>query len=111
MRNDSVTDADRDLAFTALADPVRREIVLRLAAGPAAVHEITKPFSISRPAISRHLRILREAGIVAADKQGRQQIYRLSPAALDGPEAFLDEVRSAWNTALSAFKDYVEHRS
>jgi DNA-binding transcriptional ArsR family regulator len=111
MRNDAVTDERRDLTFAALADPVRREIVLRLATGPAAVNEITRPFSISRPAISRHLRVLREAGIVDADKQGRRQIYRLSPEALGGAEEFLAEVRSAWDTALSAFKDYVEHRS
>lgn len=109
MRNGLVTQ--RDQTFTALADPVRREIVLRLASGPAAVGDITRPFSISRPAVSRHLRVLREAGIVAADKQGRRQIYRLSPTALEGAEGFLAEVRSAWEETLSAFKDYVEHRS
>lgn len=111
MRNETVTDERRDLAFTALADPVRREIVLRLASGPAAVNEITRPFSISRPAISRHLRILREAGIVDADKEGRRQIYRLSSDGLAGAEAYLAEVRTTWDSALAAFKDYVEHRS
>lgn len=69
-------------AFTALADPVRRELLQRLRAGPARVVDLSAERDVSRPAISRHLRILSEAGLVSAQDRGRERHYRLEPTAL-----------------------------
>ncbi|WP_404385954.1 metalloregulator ArsR/SmtB family transcription factor [Knoellia locipacati] len=68
--------------FTALADPVRRDLVSRLASGSARVVDLAGEHSISRPAISRHLRVLADAGLVTADDVGRERHYRLSPDGL-----------------------------
>lgn len=68
--------------FAALSDPVRRDLVTRLAAGPARVVDLVGDHSISRPAISRHLRLLGEAGLVAADDVGRERHYRLERSGL-----------------------------
>ena len=71
-------------AFEAIADPVRRTLLDRLAGGPARVVDLAEEHPISRPAISRHLRLLTEAGLVAAEDRGRERHYRLVPAGL-GP--------------------------
>lgn len=68
--------------FAALADPVRRDLVARLASGPARVVDLAADHAISRPAISRHLRLLSEAGLVTADDRGRERHYRLRRAGL-----------------------------
>ncbi|MDT0212749.1 metalloregulator ArsR/SmtB family transcription factor [Rothia sp. ARF10] len=68
--------------FSALADPVRRDLVRRLARGSARVVDLTEEHPISRPAVSRHLRVLGEAGLVAADDVGRERHYRLVPSGL-----------------------------
>ncbi|GAA1935978.1 ArsR/SmtB family transcription factor [Nocardioides hwasunensis] len=68
--------------FVALADPVRRDLVVRLAGGPARVVDLAAEHPISRPAISRHLRLLAEAGLVTADDLGRERHYRLERAGL-----------------------------
>jgi DNA-binding transcriptional ArsR family regulator len=69
-------------AFTALADPIRRELLQRLRGGAARVVDLSADRDVSRPAISRHLRILREAGLVSAQDRGRERHYRLEPSAL-----------------------------
>ncbi|RYB94996.1 ArsR family transcriptional regulator [Nocardioides oleivorans] len=68
--------------FAALADPVRRDLVVRLAGGPARVVDLTAEHAITRPAISRHLRLLTEAGLVSAEDHGRERHYRLERAGL-----------------------------
>lgn len=68
--------------FAALADPVRRDLVVRLSGGPARVVDLTAEHAISRPAISRHLRLLTEAGLVSAEDRGRERHYRLERAGL-----------------------------
>lgn len=83
--------------FAALADPLRRSVLQRLAAGPARVVDLAASYDVSRPAVSRHLRVLGEAGLVAATAQGRERHYSLRReglhpvrellAALDGPLA------------------------
>ena len=70
-------------AFVALADPVRRELLARLAQGPARVVDLAADHDISRPAISRHLRVLGEAGLVTADDRGRERHYRLQRSGLE----------------------------
>lgn len=81
-------------AFAALGDPVRRDLLDRLARGPARVVDLAADHDISRPAISRHLRLLGEAGLVAADERGRERHYRLERSGL-APVA-------AWLTRLGA---------
>ncbi|MEO7268486.1 MAG: metalloregulator ArsR/SmtB family transcription factor [Knoellia sp.] len=76
-------------AFAALSDPVRRDLVSRLAAGPARVVDLAGEHSISRPAISRHLRLLSEAGLVTADEVGRERHYRLERTGLKPVADFL----------------------
>ena len=78
--------------FAALADPVRRDLLVRLAQGSARVVDLTADHAISRPAISRHLRVLAEAGLVSADDRGRERHYRLERAGL--------AVLTDWLTAL-----------
>ena len=100
---------DRTLA--ALGDPTRREILRRLADSPRRAGELAAGFSISRPAICKHTRVLKRAGLVRARKDGREQVYELAPK---GGEAIrelnlkLEEVGRFWDTALSAFKRYLE---
>ena len=69
-------------AFEALADPVRRGIVLRLAGGPQRVADLAAEHPVSRPAVSRHLRVLGEAGLVTGEDRGRERHYRLEPEGL-----------------------------
>jgi DNA-binding transcriptional ArsR family regulator len=78
--------------FTALADPVRRDLLLRLAAGPARVVDMASAHPISRPAISKHLRALVSAGLVVADDVGRERHYRLDRAGLGPVTALLAEL-------------------
>ena len=76
-------------AFVALADPVRRELLGRLARGPVRVVDLAADHAISRPAISRHLRVLAEAGLVTADDRGRERHYRLERSGLAPVSAWL----------------------
>ena len=79
--------------FAALADPVRRAILVRLAEGPQRVVDLAEQHPISRPAISRHLRLLGSAGLVSAEDQGRERHYRLVPGPLDEVMEFLDQLK------------------
>ncbi|MDE3074622.1 MAG: winged helix-turn-helix transcriptional regulator [Chloroflexota bacterium] len=97
-----------DYTLSALADHTRREIIARLAAGPQPAGRLAAGFSISRPAVSKHLRVLREAGLVECTKRGRQQLYRLAPGGLSQLEAALDEIGQFWATALDEFKQFAE---
>lgn len=86
----------------ALVDPTRRAIVTRLAAGTLTAGEIADGFAISRPGVSRHLRVLREAGLVQAERDGTRQVYSLDPAATAEVEEWAAEVRRFWNQRLDA---------
>lgn len=94
--------------FIALADPARLDIVRRLAEGAKTAGDLAQPYKISRPAISRHLRVLREAGIAKAEVRGREWWYTIDTAALEDIEKWLEEVRLMWREALQSLKDYVE---
>jgi DNA-binding transcriptional ArsR family regulator len=97
--------------FVALADPARLDILLRLAKGPLTAGDLAAPYKVSRPAISRHLRILREAGLAHAQVRGREWWYTIEPSALDEMESWMEEVRSVWRTALQSLKIYVEDQN
>jgi DNA-binding transcriptional ArsR family regulator len=92
-------------AFAALADPTRRRVLERLAAGPQAVGEIAAGFPISRPAISQHLKVLKEAGLVADRPDGARRVYSIDPDGLGVLRAWLDQF---WDGALAAFQAEVE---
>lgn len=84
-----------DRTLTALADPTRRAILARLAHGEATVNELAEPFAISQPAISRHIRVLSEAGLVVQRIDGTRRPCRLSPDALDELDRYLQMLRGA----------------
>lgn len=92
-------------AFAALGDPTRREVFERLAHGPRAVGEIAKGLPVSRPAVSQHLKVLKEAGLVADQADGTRRVYRVDPSGLGQIRAWLDQF---WEAALLAFQDEVE---
>ncbi|MCZ7531905.1 MAG: metalloregulator ArsR/SmtB family transcription factor [Acidimicrobiia bacterium] len=103
-----VTATSLDRTFAALGDPARRSIVHTLSLGPATVKELSAPFAMSRPAVSKHLRVLKDAGIVTSDARGRQNWYSLREGGLADADAWLDEVQSMWATALGSLKQFVE---
>lgn len=78
--------------YGALADPVRRDLLRRLARGPARVVDLADAHPISRPAVSKHLRLLTEAGLATAEDRGRERHYRAVPAGLRPVQALLDEL-------------------
>ena len=86
----------------ALADPVRRAIVERLADGEVGAGEIAADFPVSRPAISRHLRVLREAGLVRARPEAQRRVYEVDPAPLVALDAWLAPYRRLWSDSLDA---------
>ena len=96
-------------AFRAIADPTRRAILDRLRLGPAAVNDLASAFAQSRPAISKHLRILREAKVVAEDKRGRERFYRLEPDQLREVADWILQYRAFWQASLGNLKAYLEN--
>src|SRR6478735_10803656 len=86
--------------FAALADPTRRSIVEMLGESALSAGEIGARFSASAPAISQHLKVLRETGLVTVEVRGQQRIYRLDPAGLDAFDAWLRRVRRFWGHHL-----------
>jgi DNA-binding transcriptional ArsR family regulator len=108
MRNDSVTQS-RSSAFQALADPTRRAVLdlLRVKGSqPAGV--IAASFTVSRPAISKHLRLLRRARLVHEHRQGRHRLYQLNPAPLREVDGWLEAYRGFWRNKLDQLKLFVE---
>ena len=95
-----------DRAFAALADPTRRAILARLAAGEATVAELARPFDISAPAISRHLRVLETANLISQERYGQYRRCRLNVEGLNGAAEWLDFHRSFWSNAF----DHLEER-
>jgi DNA-binding transcriptional ArsR family regulator len=89
-------------AFAALADPTRRTIVELLALGDRSAGELAAEFETSRPAVSRHLRILREHGLVSSREHGRRRLYALEPAPLAELDEWLSHYRSFWTNRLDA---------
>jgi DNA-binding transcriptional ArsR family regulator len=92
-------------AWGALGDRTRRAIVLRLAQRPQAVGELAAALPVSRPAVSQHLKVLKDAGLVAERAVGTRRIYRLNEA---GVTALRDQLDTFWNRALGGYQDVVE---
>jgi len=91
--------------LTALGDPTRRAIFERLADRPRAVGELASDLPVSRPAVSQHLKVLKDAGLVTDRRAGNRRIYQLNPDGVDALRSYLDR---HWNQALTAFKSAVE---
>ena len=96
-----------DSTFSALAHPTRRGILSQLRSGEASVGDLAEPYGLSLPAISRHLKVLEAAGLVAREIDGRFHRCRLVPHALDEAAAWLDEHRRFWRRQLDSLADYV----
>jgi len=92
-------------ALTALADPTRRAVFERVGRSPAAVGEIAAGLPVSRPAVSQHLKVLKEAGLVTETPHGTRRIYRLDPRGIGQLRNWLDQF---WAGQLEAFKDFAE---
>ncbi len=96
------------LAFSALADPTRREILSRLAQGPATVGELAEPFSISGPAISQHLKVLERANLITRTAHAQWRTLSLQAEPLDEVSAWIDQQRREWNLRLDALEQHLE---
>jgi len=99
---------DRAAVFQALADPTRREILDLLRTTERSAGDLAERFPVSRPAVSRHLRVLREAGLVAGRKEAQSRYYRLAPEALREVDRWLDRYRVFWTARMQDLKRYVE---
>jgi DNA-binding transcriptional ArsR family regulator len=102
-----------DDTIAALADPTRRELIRRLARKPCRAGELASGFAISRPAICKHARMLKRAGLIRAKKNGREQVYELAPGggrAIRELIVQIEEVGKFWDIALNAFKRYAEEK-
>jgi DNA-binding transcriptional ArsR family regulator len=97
--------ANASHAFVALSDPTRRAVFEKLAGGPRAVGDIARGLPVSRPAVSQHLKLLKEAGLVTDRSEGTRRIYQIDPAGLGAMRAWLDQF---WESALAAFAAEVE---
>jgi DNA-binding transcriptional ArsR family regulator len=99
-----VTDQDEDV-WAALGDKTRRAIVLRLSEGPRAVGDLATNLPVSRSAVSQHLKVLKDAGLVSEQVAGTRRIYRLNEA---GVIALRDQLDTFWNRALSGYQELVK---
>lgn len=90
--------------FIALADPTRRQIIESLSHGERSFGDIASQFEVSRPAVSQHLKVLRDTGIVSVRAAAQRRIYRLEFAGLDEVDTWLERVRSVWGERLDALE-------
>jgi DNA-binding transcriptional ArsR family regulator len=94
-------------AITALSDPTRRAVFERLADGPRSVADLSRGLPVSRPAVSQHLRVLKDAGLVFAKPQGTRQLYQIDPEGINNVRRYFDQF---WGRALVAFKEAAERQ-
>jgi len=107
MRHRSVTYSP-EAAFSALADPTRRAVLDLLRQGSQPAGQIASAFPVSRPAISKHLRLLRRAHLVSERREGRHRFYQLNPEPLRAVDSWLDKYRVFWQQNLASLKAFVE---
>jgi DNA-binding transcriptional ArsR family regulator len=96
-----------DRTFAALADPTRRRILARLASGQATVKELAKPFGISQPAISKHLKVLERAGLIVRAREAQWRPSRLQARPLEDVSKWLERFRRHWEERLDQLDDYL----
>jgi DNA-binding transcriptional ArsR family regulator len=107
MRHLPVTYSS-EATFQALADPTRRAVLDLLRRGSQPAGEIAQAFPVSRPAISKHLRLLRRAHLVREHREGRHRVYRLNPEPLRAVDSWLEQYRTFWKMNLTNLKTFVE---
>ena len=96
-----MTQSDRlDATFAALADPTRRAILARLASGDASVADLARPFAMSQPAISKHLRVLERAGLISGARDAQRRPRRIEPKPLAEASTWLDRYRDLWESSF-----------
>jgi DNA-binding transcriptional ArsR family regulator len=101
--------ADRlSSTFSALADPTRRAILGRLARGEASVNELAAPFKISLPAVSKHLKVLERAGLIARGREAQWRPCRLEPAPLKEADHWIEQYRRFWEQSLDRLDEYLK---
>lgn len=109
MRDRSVTySASPEAAFQALADPTRRAMLDLLRRGSQPAGQIASAFPVSRPAISKHLRLLRRAHLVHEHREGRNRVYQLNPEPLRAVDSWIEQYRVFWTHSLNNLKAFVE---
>lgn len=111
MRHRSVTYQDpriQEATFQALADPTRRAVLDLLRRGSQPAGQIANAFPVSRPAISKHLRLLRRAHLVREHREGRNRIYQLNPEPLRAVDTWIEQYRVFWASSLNKLKEFVE---
>ncbi len=101
-------ETNLDATFAALADPTRRAILARLASGETSVTELAKPFEMSLPAISKHLKVLERAGLIDRSREAQTRPARLNPAALKTAAAWIDEYRKFWEESFDRLDVYLQ---
>ena len=107
MRNRSVTYSS-EATFQALSDPTRRAVLDLLRRGSQPAGHIADTFPVSRPAISKHLRLLRRAQLVREHREGRNRIYQLNPEPLRVVDSWIEQYRTFWSHSLTNLKSFVE---
>lgn len=110
--NTNESDNDRlDRAFVALGDPVRRAIIARLSTGPATVNELAEPFSITTQAVSRHIQVLEQAGLVTRSRDAQRRPVHLAPAELERLTAWIDQYRLGVEQRFRALDQLLNKRN
>ena len=99
-----------DRTFAALADPTRREILERLAHGPASISELARPRGLSLPGVMKHVRILEGADLVRSEKRGRTRQCRLGPARLEDATRWIEWYRQQWERRLDRMEAYIQKK-
>jgi DNA-binding transcriptional ArsR family regulator len=97
-----------DAVFSALADPTRRAIVARLAKGETSVKELSRPFKMSAPAVTKHLKVLQNAGLIARSQRAQQRPCRLVPKPLKEATDWMEQYRKLWEERLDRLEDYLK---
>jgi len=111
MRHQPVTYSagrHQEATFQALADPTRRAVLDLLRSGSQPAGQIASAFPVSRPAISKHLRLLRRAHLVREHREGRHRVYRLNPEPLRAVDSWIEQYRVFWAASLNNLKAFVE---
>jgi DNA-binding transcriptional ArsR family regulator len=97
-----------DTTFAALADPTRRAMLARLASGECSISELAEPFEISLPAVSKHVRVLEDAGLLVRERDGRVHRCNIDPAPIAAATAWLEDMRRFWESRLDALAGYID---
>jgi len=107
MVQHSTSSAHLDATFAALSDPTRRAILARLAGGEASVNELAAPFKMSLPAISKHLKVLERAGLIARGREAQWRPCRLQAAPLKDAAEWIEHYRQFWEESFDRLEDYL----